>query len=107
MSHRSTNIRAAGAIALWLLANAATGQEAVLPATVKVLPVFFVPKGERAPSADQTRQLMRHLDWSRTRYRELLHDQDTFAIADRKPRIHKSARPFAFFRAAPESGAPE
>jgi len=47
-------------LAVVLIAGAVSGQEAVPPREVKVLPVFFVPKGEPPPTKDQTRRLLRH-----------------------------------------------
>lgn len=81
-------------------------QEAVPPRSVKVLPVFFVPKGEDAPTEEQSKKLMKHLDWAQKRYKELLRDQDTFAIAEEKPRVYKSSRPLAFYREQAEGVAP-
>ena len=75
------------------------GHEAISPREVKVLPVFFVPKGEPAPTVDQKKRLMQHVEWSRTRYRELLRNQVTFGVAEKEPRVYQSNRPLAFFRA--------
>jgi Tfp pilus assembly protein PilZ len=50
---------------------------------------------------------MRHLKLSQTRYRELLGQKTTFAIAEEKPRVHHSPRPLEFYRAQPEASAPE
>jgi hypothetical protein len=77
------------------------------PREVKVLPMFFVPKGEAAPSADQVKRLMRHLEWCRARYREMLRGQDTFSLADAKPRVHRSVQPLAYYQAQPEGSAPQ
>ncbi|MDD2716485.1 MAG: hypothetical protein PHW04_11405 [Candidatus Wallbacteria bacterium] len=89
------------------MAAGAEGQEAVPPHSVKVLPVFFIPKGEPAPTNDQAERLMKHLVWSQTRYRELLRNQDSFAIAEDGLRIYQSARPLAFYREQPEGSAPQ
>ena len=94
-------------LAVVLIAGAVSGQEAVPPREVKVLPVFFVPKGEPPPTKDQTRRLLRHLDWSQTRYRELLRNQATFAVAEQGPILHRSGRPLAFYREQPEGSAPQ
>lgn len=94
-------------VAVGLVAGAARGQEAVPPREVKVLPVFFVPQGEPAPTEDQTERLVRHLAWCRTRYRELLRNQVTFAVAPQAPRVYQSERELAFYRAQPESSAPQ
>jgi hypothetical protein len=81
-------------------------QQAVPPREVKVLPLFYVPRGEAAPTDDQATRLMRHLEWARTRYRELLHDQDTFTIAESKPRTIQSTHDLSFYRGQPERSAP-
>jgi hypothetical protein len=94
-------------LAIGLVAGSGRAQKATPPRAVKVLPVFFVPKGEAAPTDDQTKRLLKHLDWSRTRYRELLRNQDTFAIAEEKPRVYRSSRGLAFYREQPEGGAPQ
>jgi hypothetical protein len=95
------------ALALCVLAAAARGQNAVPPRHVEVLPVFFVPKGEAAPTEDQAKRLVRHLEWCRTRYREMLRDRCTFAIAAGEPRVYRADRPLAFYRAQPEDAAPQ
>jgi hypothetical protein len=92
---------------LGLTVGAVRGQDAVVPREVKVLPVFFVPKGEPPPTDDQTKRLIRHLDWCRTRYRELLPGQATFSIAQQKPLVYKSSRPLPFYRSQPEASAPQ
>jgi hypothetical protein len=80
-------------------------QEAVPARAISVLPVFFVPTGQQAPSQDQSKRLMRHLKWSQTRYRELLGHGTTFAIAEQKPRVYRAQRPLEFYRAQPERSA--
>jgi hypothetical protein len=86
-------------------AGAVRAENAIPPRSVAVLPVFFVPKGEREPSAEEEGILMRHLQWSRTRYRELL--GDTFAIAEPQPRVYHSDRDLDYYRAQPEGSAPQ
>lgn len=83
------------------------GQEAIPPREVKVLPVFFVPKGESTPTDDQTHRLMKHLDWARDRYRELLGGQITFTIAESQPRIYMAEQALAFYRAQPGASVPQ
>jgi hypothetical protein len=77
------------------------------PREVKVLPVFFVAQGEQPPTREQTERLMRHLEWTRTRYQELLKDHGTFALAQKEPKIYRSTRELDFYRALPEAGAPQ
>jgi hypothetical protein len=95
------------AIAVLLTAaDLAAAQEALAPREVKVLPVFFVPKGELAPTDAQSTRLMRHLEWTRTRYREMLGGRDTFAVAETKPRVYRAPEPLSFYRTQPETSAP-
>lgn len=90
-----------------LLASAGIAQNAAPPREVKVLPVFFVPKGEAEPTKGQTQRLLRHLEWARTRYRKLLRNQATFAVAQQQPLVYSSGRPLAFYREQPEGAAPQ
>jgi hypothetical protein len=90
-----------------LVAGSGRAQEAVPPRSVKVLPVFFVPKGEAEPTADQAKRLTKHLEWARTRYKELLQNRDTFTVAEEKPRVYRSGRGLAFYREEPEGSAPQ
>ena len=89
------------------LCNAAIGSEAVPPREVQVLPVFFVPKGEPTPTDEQADRLIRHLEWARTRYRELLRNEATFGVAEETPRVDRSERELAFYRTQPENSAPQ
>jgi hypothetical protein len=89
-----------------LVAGSGRTQDANPPRSVKVLPVFFVPKGEAEPTDDQTKRLMKHVEWARTRYKELLRNQDTFAIAEEKPRVYRSSRELAFYREQKDGAAP-
>src|SRR5262245_47228908 len=93
-------------LAVGLVAGPGRAQDAVPPRAVKVLPVFFVPKGEAAPTDDQRKKLMKHLEWAQARYKELLRDQDTFAIAEEKPRGYQSQRELAFYREQADGAAP-
>ncbi len=105
MSPRSTIVWSVAA--LGLLASIVRGQEAVPPKEIKVLPVFFVPKGEDAPAAEQTKRLAQHLEWSRKRYGELLPNKATFAVADEKPRVYRSKNALSYYRTQPEGSAPQ
>src|SRR5687767_10519005 len=92
-------------LAIGLVAGNARAQEAVPPRSVKVLPVFFVPKGEAAPTDEQGKKLMKHLEWAQKRYKELLRDQDTFAVAEEKPRVYQSSRALDFYREQKDGAA--
>jgi hypothetical protein len=48
---------------------------------IRVKPVFLVPTDAQAPSEESQRLLLRHLEWCRSRYRELLLGRDTFEVA--------------------------
>jgi hypothetical protein len=74
---------------------------------VKVLPVFFVPAGEKSPTPDQDQKLLRHLKWAQQRYLEMLAGQDTFQLAAEQAAIYMAKNPLSFYRAAPEGGAPQ
>jgi len=77
------------------------------PALVKVQPVFFVPKGEKPPTEEQSANFLRHLKWTQTRYKELLQDRDTFTLAEGEPQVYLAEKDLAFYRQAPFDGAPE
>jgi hypothetical protein len=85
----------------------APGREAIPPREVRVLPYFFVPLGEAAPTDAQSKKLMRHLEWARTRFREMLGGRDTFAVAEPKPRVYRADRPLAFYRSRDEASGPQ
>jgi hypothetical protein len=90
-----------------LFPGSETNRQAIPPSKVEVLPVFFVPKGEAAPKPDQTKRLMRHLEWTKTRYKEMLRNRETFAVAEGEPYVYRSSRPLAFYRQQPEGSAPQ
>ena len=75
------------------------------PRSVKVLPVFYVPKGEAEPTVDQADRLMRHVDWARRRYAELLPGHATFEVQGRRPFVYRGKEDLAGCRALPEGGA--
>jgi hypothetical protein len=77
------------------------------PARVAVQPVFFVPKGEKPPSDQQSQNLLRHLRWAQSRYTELLGDRDTFTLARGRPQVYQAQHDFHFYRELPEGGAPQ
>ncbi len=101
------SISAVALFAILLPATIGRAEDAIPPKEIRVLPVFFVPKGEDAPTADQSAKLVQHLEAARKRYRELLSDRDTFAIADGKPRVYRSKNALAFLRTQLEGGAPQ
>ncbi len=76
------------------------------PKRVEVLPVFFVPQGQPPFTPTQVDILMRHVKWAQARYRELLHDEDTFAIAADAPKIFYSIHPLSFYHSLPAGTTP-
>lgn len=92
---------------LGLTAGMGRTEDVAPPSAVKVLPVFFVPKGEAEPTDKQSKKLMKHLEWAQTRYKEMLKDRDTFEIAEEKPRVFPAARPLGYYREQKEDGAPQ
>ena len=88
-------------------ARPSTAESQVRPArTVKVLPIFFVPKESVPPTEDQAKSFMRHVDWAQRRYRELLPGHVTFGVASRHPLVYRALETLAFYRAQPDLGAP-
>ncbi|GMR12865.1 MAG: hypothetical protein BMS9Abin29_1059 [Gemmatimonadota bacterium] len=90
------------------VAGAVEAQEVVyrLPDTVSVLPVFFVPEGEKPPTHAQADRLMRHLRWSQRSYRGWLGGA-TFGIASETPDVHRASHPLSYYQELPESGVAE
>ena len=77
-----------------------------LPKRVTVMPVAFVPKGESVLSKTDQALFLKHLDWTRKRYGELL-EGDSFETAQASVAIIRGAWPLDFFRNRPENGVPE
>lgn len=94
-------------IALGFSTASASAQDMVPPKLIKVLPIFFVPKGEDGPTAEQSKRLVQHLEMARARYRELLPNKSTFTIADEQPRVYRSKNTLDFLRDQPEGAAPQ
>ncbi len=78
-----------------------------LPLRVGVLPIFFVPKGEVPPSADQSKRLGKHLSLCQTAYKAMLARQDTFLIAEEVPRVYRSSLTLTELKVLPEDAAPQ
>lgn len=79
--------------------------ETRLPEKVSVLPVFFVPKEESPPTAEQSALLMRHLKWCQDRYRKLLRG-DTFRLVS-EPEVYRGEKDLEFYKNRPEGAAPD
>ncbi|MCY2989316.1 MAG: hypothetical protein NTY19_15785 [Planctomycetota bacterium] len=98
----------ANLLCLFMLTGASAGDlDVALPERVSVMPVFFIPKGEIAPTKEQKLRFTAHLKWTQKRYRELLGDRDTFQIAKEVPDLCQGKKPQKFYREQPEDGAPE
>jgi hypothetical protein len=77
------------------------------PERVKVLPVFLVPKDQMAPTRDQRDRFIRHLQWARARFAQLLPEANTFEFAKTEPSVYSAPWPLLAYRALPEDGAPQ
>ncbi|HVJ79438.1 MAG TPA: hypothetical protein VNC50_00100 [Planctomycetia bacterium] len=77
-----------------------------LPERVKVLPVIFAPTDQQAPLEADQKLFLRHLEWTRKRYGEMLIG-DSFELAKPTVTIVRGKRPLSFYRQQPENGAPE
>lgn len=99
-------LRRAALLVFVITAHFASGADYSLPDRVKVLPVAFVPQGEKDPTPDEQKLFLKHLKWSQERYREML-DGDTFELAESKVQVVSGAKPLDFYRKPPERGAPD
>lgn len=72
--------------------------EGDVPEHVKVMPVFFVPLGEKEPSKGQIENLMKHLRLSRRWYRKMLKGRDTFEIEKKPPLIVHGRHPVKHYK---------
>ena len=84
-----------------LLAAEAEGES-----RVTVLPLFLVRKGEPEPSRDESERLMRHIEWSQKRYRELLGGAHSFELESKSPEVYRAEHDLNFYRRQPEGAAP-
>ncbi|MCG3125780.1 MAG: hypothetical protein CHACPFDD_00607 [Phycisphaerae bacterium] len=92
------------AIGLLLLVSGCAAPHAA-DLRVRVKPVFLLPSGVQPPGAEYSTRLMRHLEWARARYRELLDGRDTFELAGRAPLVLASEQPAGYFTATSDGGA--
>ena len=72
--------------------------EGDVPKHVKVMPVFFVPLGEKKPSKHQIQKLKKHLRLSQRYYRKMLKNRDTFKIEKKPPLVIHGKRPVYHYR---------
>lgn len=86
-------------------ARLASAADYTLPDRVQVLPVAFVCTDEKPPTPDESALFLRHLHWTRDRYREML--RDTFELAGEELKVVSGQKPLDYYRPGPERGAPE
>lgn len=104
--------RLCGVAVLFLLLLADPGRVAAqtaaynLPDRVKVLPVAFVPRDQKPPTAAERALFLKHLEMSRKRYQVLLAG-DTFELAKSDVQVVRGERPLDFYRQGEERGAPQ
>ncbi|MDB5345472.1 MAG: hypothetical protein JWP89_3849 [Schlesneria sp.] len=99
-------LRRSALLVFVVLTRFATGSDYSLPDRIEVLPVAFVPQGEKSPTANEQKLFLKHLQLARDRYRVLL-DGDTFELAEPTVQIVSGQRPLDFYRKPPERGAPD
>ena len=73
--------------------------------SVEVLPVFFVPAGEKEPTDTERELLQRHLLITQKRYREMLKDRDTFTISPQAPMVYRSPNRLTYFKKSDDQGS--
>ena len=103
---RAFSLIALAGLLAWVDATASQAADYSLPARVQVLPVFLVPTDQAPPTAAEKTRFIQHLTWAQTRYRELLGNRTTFALAANEPAVVAARRPVSQYRAAPENGVP-
>ncbi len=95
------------AMTVLLLSSRSFAEDYRPPKAVKVLPLFFVPKGESSPSVRQVADLQRHLTWAQARYKQMLKWRDTFALAKDKPQVYHAEHDAAYYRRQDQGAAPQ
>ncbi len=86
--------------------RAAQAEEPAAQPAIRVKPVFLVPADASGPSSEQRQLLLRHLEWCRSRYRELLLGRDTFAMAEGElPEVLEGVHTAAEYLASPGGGS--
>jgi len=78
---------------------ASVSREYEPPPFITVMPVFFVPKGEKQPTKDQMSRFMRHLQIAQKWYKEALGNRDTFTIAKDVPEVIQGKHPTSHYKA--------
>ncbi len=91
-------------LAIAVSGSAAEVPDVSTPKRMEVMPVFFLPRGETAPTRDQKLRLAKHLKMCQDRYREMLGGRDTFRIAQAMPDVYRAKHPLAFYKQLPMDG---
>ncbi len=89
------------------VADARAMEDYIPPKRVSVLAVFVVPKDEKPPTEEEKAQLLKHLKWTQTRYREMLKGRDTFTLAPGEPPVLEAKFPGPAYDTMPEGAAPQ
>ena len=95
------------AMIILVLSSPGFGKDYRPPKEVKVLPLFFVPKGEPSPTARQLTDLQKHVAWTQARYKQMLKGRDTFMLAKGKPQVYRAEHDLAYYRAQEQGAAPQ
>jgi dual-action HEIGH metallo-peptidase len=66
--------------------------------SVKVLPLFYVPADQPQPGKKQIERLVKHLQLTKQRYREMLGGKLTFGLVEQPPAIVNSKHDLAWMR---------
>ncbi len=78
-------------------------EEGEVPEHVRVLRIFFVAAGEKAPSEEQSSRLVRHLRLAQGCYRRMLKGRDTFEIEDGPPLTIQGKQPLDDYKVEGEA----
>jgi hypothetical protein len=103
----STNAICVVILAICVQSQAAAVQpdrESIDANQIVVKGVFFVPKDGPEPTAEDIKNLNKHIQWSRSQYLAMLNGRDTFEIS-RTETCH-SSHTLDYYRKKPEDGAP-
>lgn len=71
-----------------------------LPESIKVIPIGFVPQGERPITNADQKLFLKHLNWARDEYAKLL-GGETFELAESKLIEVQGRKDLEFYRGQP------
>lgn len=66
--------------------------------SISVLPCFIIPKGQTSPTDQQISNLVRHLEWARSCYAELLGATHTFMLEASAPKVISTKNDLSFYK---------